>query len=161
LHCPKKGAAVEVALRRGETSVAAGVKFIRNLNPRKWRKAMKGSLGLMSFSKLCTAAEIGIQTGSITQLIKAYLEWSEGFAAYWIQMKNGALLLQMVPENPESGAIYLLDLDSRTFYLVSFEGPDDTLTRRQFEQIVEEYELLRYASNPRLIHAPVQKAGIA
>ncbi len=122
---------------------------------------MKGSLGLMSFSKLCTAAEIGIRTGSITQLIKAYLEWSEGFAAYWIQMQNGALLLQMVPDEPESGAIYLLDLANRTFYLVSFEGPDDNLTRRQFEQIVEEYGLIRYASNPGLILTPARTAGTA
>src|SRR5216683_7181497 len=99
---------------------------------------MKGSLGLMSFSKLCTAAEIGIRTGSITQLINAYLEWSEGFAAYWIQMRNGALLLQMIPDDPASGAIYLLDSSNRTFYQVGFEGPDTTLTRHQFEQIVEE-----------------------
>lgn len=122
---------------------------------------MRGSLGSMSFYRLITANEIGVRTGSVTQLINAYLEWSEGFAAHWIQMRNGALLLQMIPDDPESGAIYLLDSANRTFYQVCFEGPDTTLTRRQFEQLVDEYGLILYASNPGLIHAPVREVGAA
>lgn len=122
---------------------------------------MRGSLGLMSFSEVATAADIGVRTGSITELVTAYLEFMEAFAAHWIQMTNGALLFQMIPGEPASGAIYVLDSAGRTFYQVVFEDGDNTLTRNQFDGLVREYGLMRYACNPGLIHAAAREAGAA
>jgi hypothetical protein len=131
---------------------------------KKKEKAMPATrnVGKMSFDKLATADELGIPTGSITQMVEMYLDWAEAYAAYWIQMRNGVLLLQMIPGDPASGGIYLLDLATRTFYLVCFEGLDYLeLTRSQFERLVKEYGLLRYASNPSLIHVPIAKPATA
>jgi hypothetical protein len=120
-----------------------------------------GSLGKISFERPVTAADIGVRTGSDSELIRAYLEWAEGYAEYWLQMKNGAVLLQMIPGCPDSGAIYLLNSLNRTFYLIAFEEGDSTLTKKRFEELVSEYRLLDYASYPQLIEAPVQEPGTA
>jgi hypothetical protein len=120
-----------------------------------------GSLGKITFEKPVTSADIGVRTGSDSELVRAYLEWAEGYAEYWLQMKNGAVLLQMIPGSPESGAIYILNGVNRTFYLVVFENGDSTLTKRQFEDLVSEYRLLDYASHPYLIDAPVQEPATA
>lgn len=120
-----------------------------------------GSLGKITFVRPVTAADIGVRTGSDSELVRAYLDWAEGYAEYWLQMKNGAVLLQMIPGSPESGAIYILNGINRTFYLVVFENGDSTLTKRQFEDLVSEYRLLDYASHPYLIDAPVQEPATA
>ena len=122
---------------------------------------MRRSLGLMSFSKVATAAEIGVRTGSITELVTAYLEFMEAFAAYWVQMTNGVLFLQMIPNQPASGGICILDSANRTFYQIMFEDGDTTLTPGEFDKLVKEYGLMRYACNPGLIHAAAQGAGAA
>jgi hypothetical protein len=120
-----------------------------------------GSLGKISFERPVTDEDIGVRTGSDSELVMAYLDWAEGYAEYWLQMKNGAILLQMIPGSPESGAIYILNGVNRTFYLVAFEHGDSTLTKRQFEDLVSEYRLLDYASHPHLIDAMVQEPATA
>ncbi len=122
---------------------------------------MTGRLGAISFVRLVTADEIGVQGGSDSQLINAYLDWAEAYAEYWLQMKNGVVLLQMIPDDPASGAIYLLNSLNRTFYLVEFTKGDTNLTRKQFEELVYEYKLLTYASYPQLIETPVQELARA
>jgi len=48
-------------------------------------------------------------TGTIQQTVAAFLKIGEAIATRWIQTPKGVLLLQMVPENPESGAVYVFD----------------------------------------------------
>lgn len=120
-----------------------------------------GSLGELSFTWPITAGDIGVGTCPDSELVKAYLQWSEGYAEYWLQMRNGAVLLQMVPGCPNSGAIYLLDSTNRTFYLADFELGDTDLNKHTFERLVAEYGLLDYASNPCLIEVPVREAAMA
>lgn len=120
-----------------------------------------GSLGTLSFASPITAGDIGVGTCTDNELVKAYLQWSEGYAEYWLQMRNGAVLLQMVPGCPDSGAIYLLNAANRTFYLADFELGDTNLNKHAFEHLVVEYGLLDFASNPWLIEVPVREAAMA
>ena len=46
---------------------------------------------------------------------KAFLNVGEALAARWIEMPRGILLLQSVPDQPASGAIYLYDRERRIF----------------------------------------------
>lgn len=124
------------------------------------------SAGRMSFDKVATAEKLGIRTGSITHMVEMFLEWGnapgvDAYAAYWIQMRNGVLLLEMTSGKAASGAIYLLDLATQTFYEVTFEELGATITRSQFDLLLKEYRLIQYASNPSLIHAPVAEPAIA
>jgi hypothetical protein len=94
-------------------------------------------------------------------VIKEFLAIGDAVAARWIQMPQGILLLQMAPENPASGAIYLYDRQRQEFYLLSFEGPEDDLTVDDFSQLLPEYNLLQYAEQPTLLHVQFQTAGSA
>jgi hypothetical protein len=136
--------------------------------PKRKENAMteSGKAGKMSFGKIATAEKLGIRTGSITHMVEMFLEWgnapgAEAYAAYWIQMRNGVLLLEMTPGNSASGAIYLLDLSNQVFYEVTFEELGATITRSQFCLLLKEYRLIQYASNPRLIHAPIPEPASA
>src|SRR6478672_4446912 len=97
----------------------------------------------------------------VDRVIREFLAIGDAVAARWIQMPNAILLLQMVPENPASGAIYVYDRLRQDFYLLSFEGAEDDLTVDEFSQLLPEYNLLRYAEQPALLQVPFQTAGTA
>jgi hypothetical protein len=77
-------------------------------------------------------------------------------------MPRGILLLQSVPDQPASGAIYLYDRERHIFYFVSFlEGRDDALTTAEFDQLVGEYDLVSRAANPTFLSPYGSKPGLA
>ena len=121
---------------------------------------MSQSRGTMSLYPLFRADEIGVaKEPNLDRLVKVFLQISEGIASRWIQMPNGLLLFVMAPGNPASGAVYLYDRTSQEFLLVCFEGADDSLTVCEFDDLVDEYDLVDCASNPSMFHSLVQ--GIA
>ena len=89
----------------------------------------------------------------VDRVINAFLGIGEAVAARWIQMPKAILLLQMAPENPASGAIYVYDRLRQDFYMLSFEGAEDTLTVEDFSQLLPEYNLLQFAEQPGLLQA--------
>jgi hypothetical protein len=97
----------------------------------------------------------------VDRVIKTFLGIGEAVAARWIQMPKGILLLQMVPENPVSGAIYVYDRLHQEFYMLSFDGAEDTLTLQEFAELLPEYDLLRYLEQPALLQVPFQSAAAA
>lgn len=97
----------------------------------------------------------------VDRIIREFLAIGDAVAARWIQMPNAILLLQMAPEDPASGAIYVYDRLHQEFYLLSFEGAEDNLTVDDFRQLMPEYDLLQYAEQPALLHVPFQTAGRA
>lgn len=116
---------------------------------------MKGSRGNITTDYLWSLKDMGIGDPEphVDRAIQMFLEIGEGVAARWIQMPKGILLLQMAPEDPASGAIYVYDRQRQDFYMLSFEGADDHLTREEFSQLLREYELLRFTEQPELLHA--------
>ena len=97
----------------------------------------------------------------VDRVIREFLSIGDAVAARWIQMPKAILLLQMAPENPASGAIYVYDRLRQDFYLLSFEGAEDDLTVEEFSQLLPEYDLLQYAEQPALLQVPFQTAGTA
>jgi hypothetical protein len=94
--------------------------------------------------------------------VKAFLNVGEALAARWIEMPRGILLLQSVPDQPASGAIYLYDRERHIFYFVSFlDGRDDALTTAEFDQLVGEYDLVSRAANPTFLSPYVSNPGLA
>jgi len=123
---------------------------------------MSRTRGNMSIHHLFYAEEIGVsKEPNLDRLVKVFMQISEGYAARWIQMPRGMLLLVMVPNNPASGAIYIYDRVAQQFSLVSFEGADDTLTVEEFESLLGEYRLMDYTANPALFQSSVQQPAIA
>lgn len=116
------------------------------------RQHMNRSRGNLYFHRLFTVRELGFGNPEpfVGPLIRQFLKIGEAVAGRWIEMPQGILILQMVPGAPASGAIYLYDRSQQVFYLVGFDGDEDNLTLEQFNQLLTEYNLVRYAEQPSL-----------
>jgi len=124
---------------------------------------MEQSRGNVIPYRLFSVRDLGLGNPEphVDLVIEAFLDIGEAVAARWIQMPTAVLLLQMAPDNPASGAIYVYDRLRQDFYMLSFEGAEDTLTREDFAQLLPEYNLLRYAEQPALLQTPFQNCGSA
>lgn len=124
---------------------------------------MEKSRGDITPHRLFSVRELGLGNPEphVDRIINAFLGIGEAVAARWIQMPKAILLLQMAPENPASGAIYVYDRLRQDFYMLSFEGAEDTLTLEEFAELLPEYNLLRYAEQPTLLQVPFHSAAAA
>jgi hypothetical protein len=127
------------------------------------------SRGRIVVDRLFTADEIGISLPEPhpNRAIRIFLDIAapyecEAIAVRSIYMPKGVLLLETARDRLADGAIYIYDCEAGDFYTVTFEGdPSDEFTVRQFEQLVGEYDLLRYASCPSLLKVLTQASGAA
>jgi hypothetical protein len=119
---------------------------------------MSESRGPVRFAHLFTTDDIGLsKNASVEHIIKVFLCVGEAVAARWIEMPKGILLLQTVPDQRASGAIYLYDRERHIFFFIDFaNGRDDSLTAPDFDHLVVEYDLVSWAANPALL--PMQTA---
>ena len=124
---------------------------------------MEPSRGSITPHRLFSVKDLGLGNPEphVDRVIREFLSIGDAVAARWIQMPKAILLLQMAPENPASGAIYVYDRLRQEFYLLSFEGAEDDLTVGEFSELLPEYNLLRYAEQPALLQVPFQTAGTA
>ena len=124
---------------------------------------MDQSRGAMSFTPLFTTADIGLRKdASVEHVVKVFLTVGEAMASRWIEMPRGILLLQTVPNQCASGAIYLYDRDRNIFFFVDFvSGRNDTLTAAEFDQLVAEYDLVSWTANPEVLSATISNLGMA
>lgn len=124
---------------------------------------MERSRGNMTAHRMFSVRDLGLGNPEphVDRVIKVFLAIGEAIAARWIQMPNAIVLLQMVPGDPASGAIYVYDRQHQDFYMLSFEGADDNLSLEDFSQVLPEYNLLRYAEQPALLQAQFQTIGAA
>jgi hypothetical protein len=122
---------------------------------------MNLSRGAIHFHRLFSLRQLAIASCEpfTDRIIHKFLQVGEAVAARWVEMPQGILLLQMVPGQADSGAIYLYDRKAQVFYMIGFDGPDDNLTVEEFNQLFLEYNLVRYAEQPSLIHSPIAPAG--
>ena len=118
---------------------------------------MLPSLGKMSAYKMFSWRDRA--ASSVEQTVAAFLEIGEAIATRWIQTARGVMLLQMVPDNSESGAIYLFDHLREQWYMLSFEGCEDQFTMKQFDSVFSEYNLFRLVEQPGLLLTEFQPAN--
>jgi hypothetical protein len=131
--------------------------------PEKKEFIMTQSRGAVRFYPLFTTADIGVPShANVDHVVKAFLHVGEAMAARWIEMPRGILLLQTVPDQPESGAIYLYDRERHIFFFVVFsDGRDDSFTATEFEQLLGEYDLVSCAAHPELLPSTVVQPALA
>jgi hypothetical protein len=117
---------------------------------------MQPSLGKMSAYKMFNWRDQA--AGSVEQTVAAFLEVGEAVATRWIQTAKGVLLLQMVPDNSASGAIYVFDRMRDDWYMLSFEGCEDQFTSEKFDRAFSEYDLFRLVEQPGLLLSELHSA---
>jgi hypothetical protein len=136
---------------------------VNNLNPtqtkseRKECRAMQPSLGKMSAYKILNWQDRA--ASSIEQTVAAFLEIGEAIATRWIQTAKGVLLLQLVPGDDASGAIYVFDRRCDQWYMLSFEECEDRFTSEKFDRAFSEYDLFRLVEQPGLLLSEFQPAA--
>ena len=118
---------------------------------------MELSQGTMSARKIIHWDDQVAHT--IQQIVEAFLYLGDAVATRWIETQNGVLLLQLAPENPASGAIYVFDRKHGDWYMLSFEGCEDQFTSEQFDRVFSEYKLFRYVEQPALLLAQMSLAS--
>jgi len=118
---------------------------------------MQPSLGKMSVYKMFNWRDRA--ASSVEQTVAAFLEVGEAVATRWIQTAKGVLLLQMVPDNSTSGAIYVFDRMRDDWYMLSFEGCEDQFTSEKFDRAFSEYDLFRLVEQPGLLLTEFQPAN--
>jgi hypothetical protein len=163
-----------LATRNDATSIVDNARVCSRCRPACWchrpqvrkdRKEpiMHQSRGAVSFTPLFTTDDIGLRKdASVEHVVKVFLNVGEAMAARWIEMPRGILLLQAVPDQPASGAIYLYDRERRIFFFVDFvDGRDDTLTATEFDQLVADYDLVSCAANPAFLSAGTGNTAMA
>jgi hypothetical protein len=124
---------------------------------------MYQSRGAVSFTPLFTTDDIGLRKdASVEHVVKVFLTVGEAIAARWIEMPRGILLLQTVPEQSASGAIYLYDRERHIFFFIDFvSGRNDALTATEFDQLVAEYDLVSWTANPAQLPSTIRGIGMA
>jgi len=124
---------------------------------------MSHSRGTVIFTPLFTTDDIGLRRDAgVEHVVKVFLHVGDAVAARWIEMPRGILLLQTVPGQPASGAIYLYDRERQIFFFVTFaDGRDDSLTTSEFDQLVTEYDLVSWTANLARLQASVRQPARA
>lgn len=117
---------------------------------------MQLSLGKMSASTIFECRDDA--AGSIEQTVAAFLELGDAIATRWIETRKGVLILQMVPDNSESGAIYVFDRQRERWYWVTFDECECEFTSERFDRAFTEYDLFRLVEQPSLLLTEVQPA---
>ena len=118
---------------------------------------MQQSLGKMSAYKILNWQDQA--ASSIEQTVAAFLEIGEAIATRWIQTAKGVLLLQMVPDDNASGAIYVFDRGHDQWFMLSFEQCEDQFTSEKFDRAFAEYDLFRLIEQPSLLISELQPAN--
>ena len=86
--------------------------------------------------------------GAVTELLKT-AETAE--IARWIEFPASVLLFLLVPGDPESGAVYILDRKQGTWYAIDFEDQQfGGYSVSQLEQLVKECRFLDLVERPGL-----------
>ena len=114
---------------------------------------MQRSLGKMSVHPLFDWRNHA--SHSIQQTVSDFLSLGDAIATRWIQTAKGIMLLQMAPENPASGAVYVFDRQREVWYMLSFEGCEDQFTSTAFDRVFCEYKLFSYVDQPGLLLSQV------
>ena len=86
--------------------------------------------------------------GAVTELLKT-AETAE--IARWIEFPASVLLFLLVPGDPESGAVYILDRKQGTWYAIDFEDQQfGGYSVGQLDQLLKECRFLDLVERPGL-----------
>jgi hypothetical protein len=114
----------------------------------------RGSRGRLRGQVFGSCDDYGIDEGSVSIIIRTFMAIRNDLAIHWIDLTAGVLLFaQAQPNDPCSGVIYVYDKRARAFWGLDFEEGGDTLTRKEFEELDDEYGLSNYAARPPLLNA--------
>lgn len=105
--------------------------------------------GKLTITSLVEVRKDEMLDSAVTKLM-ALTDGAE--VARWVQFPRGLLLFVVVPGDPESGAFYVLDRRSGTWYWVDFDDQNyGGYTEADFDCLMKAGRFARLIEQPRLL----------
>ena len=98
---------------------------------------------------------LAVPTVSIEPAVTALFAFTErAQPVRWIEFPTSLLLLVSVPADPESGAFYVFDRRTSTWFWIDFDDQQyGGYTTSDFDLLVREYDFLSLVERPGLLRA--------
>ena len=95
--------------------------------------------------------DFGLERLDEDEAIVGFAKRAEARIAHWLDFAKGALLMLMVPDDPESGCLYIYDRSREAFYSLALpiEGRFGGFREDEFDGLCQAFGLKALASNPR------------
>jgi hypothetical protein len=99
--------------------------------------------------------DLGLERLDEDQAILRFAQGAEARIARWLDFAKGALLMLMVPDDPESGWFYIYDRGREAFYSLGLpvEGRFGGFREDEFDGLCQEFGLKALAQNPQPLRA--------
>ena len=99
--------------------------------------------------------DFGLERLDEDRAIVGFAARTEARIARWLDFAKGALLLLMVPDDPESGCFYIYDRDRGQFYSLSLpvDGRYGGFREDEFEVLARTFDLAGLARDPPPLRA--------
>jgi hypothetical protein len=110
-------------------------------------------LPALNANPILTLGDLGLDRSvGLDQASRGLAERSEAQILRWVQFPAGALFFTLVPGDPESGAVYVLDRKDGVFYHVDFNDQKwGGYSLAEFEVLERTYRLSLLAQRPWLL----------
>ncbi len=99
--------------------------------------------------------DLGLERLDEDQAILKFAHCAEARIARWLDFAKGALLMFMVPDDPESGWFYVYDRGQEAFYSLGLpvEGRFGGFREDEFDGLCRAFGLKALAQNPAVLRA--------
>ena len=107
----------------------------------------------LTANPILTLEDLGLERSvGLDQASRGLAERSEAQIVRWVQFRAGALFFTLVPEDPESGAVYVFDRRNGVFYLVDFNDQKwGGYSLAEYEVLERTHRLTMLAQRPWLL----------
>ncbi|HEX3103159.1 MAG TPA: hypothetical protein VHQ22_01830 [Terriglobales bacterium] len=107
------------------------------------------------FGQMKAQAILQVSSGSPREAVEALTKLTDNAQPVrWIDFPMSMLLLVAVPGAPDSGAVYVLDRKTRTWFWLDFEDEQYSgYSVDDFDLLVREYDFLSLVERPGLLRA--------
>jgi hypothetical protein len=97
--------------------------------------------------------DFGLEELDGDEAIVGFAKRAEARIARRLDFSAGALLMLMVPNDPESGCLYIYDLSREAFYSLALpiDGRFGGFREDEFDGLCQTFELKTLASDPELL----------
>ena len=99
--------------------------------------------------------DFGLERLDEDEAIVGFAKRAEARIARWLDFAKGALLMLMVPDDPESGCLYIYDRSREAFYSLALpiDGRFGGCREDEFDGLCQTFGLKALASDPRPLRA--------
>ena len=107
----------------------------------------------LTASPLLTLKDLGLDCNvGLDEASRGLAERSEAQIVRWVQFPAGALFFTLVPEDAESGAVYVFDRRTGVFYLLDFHDQKwGGYSLAEYETLERRFSLTVLAQQPWLL----------